>query len=110
MLQIKVKARPLEVPPLAHRQRPAQHGQHGQHARTARTARMDGALCLATILDTSRLSRVVRLAEVWPGPISAAVLAAPGTDLFAERGLVQAALALMRKPQRLRVTLVENTG
>ena len=93
-----VKARPLEAPPLAHRQRPA----HGRM--------LDGAPCLATILDTSRLSRVVRLAEVWPGPISAAVLAAPGTDLFAERGLVQAALALMRKPQRLRVTLVENTG
>ena len=67
--------------------------------------------CLATILDTSRLVRVGRLAEVWPGPISAAVLTAPDTELFAERRLVQAALASMvREPQRLRVTLMENTG
>ena len=50
------------------------------------------------------------MTEVWPGPISAAVLAAPGTELFAEQALVQAALASMREPQRLRVTLVENTG
>ena len=67
--------------------------------------------CLATILDTSRLVRVGRLAEVWPGPISAAVLTAPDTELFAEHRLVQAALASMvREPQRLRVTLMENTG
>ena len=66
--------------------------------------------CLATILDTSRLARVGRLAEVWPGPISAAVITAPDTELFAEQRLVQAALASMREPQRLRVTLVENTG
>lgn len=66
--------------------------------------------CLATILDTSRLPRVERLADAWLGPISAAVLTASGADLFAEQGLVEAALALMREPQRLRVTLVENTG
>ena len=67
--------------------------------------------CLATILDTSRLVRVGRLAEVWPGPISAAVLTAPATELFSEHRLVQAALASMvREPQRLRVTLMENTG
>ena len=67
--------------------------------------------CLATILDTSRLVRVGRLAEVWPGPISAAVLTAPDTELFSEHRLVQAALASMvREPQHLRVTLMENTG
>lgn len=66
--------------------------------------------CLATILDASRLPRISRLADAWPGPISAAVLASTEADLVEEEVHVRTAVAAVHERQRMRMTLVENTG
>ena len=68
---------------------------------------------MATILDVGRLPSALRLAQVWPGPISAAVLAKYGVDLTKQHTDLRAAISspsIDMSATSLRFTLVENTG
>ena len=47
--------------------------------------------CLATILDVGRLPSAMRLTQVWPGPVSAAILAKHGVDLNEQHKELRAA-------------------
>jgi hypothetical protein len=73
----------------------------------------DGSICLATMLDIARISVFVRLANGWPGAISAAVLSTASTVSWSssEQDVAATALdAVHDSRHRVRLTLVENTG
>ena len=75
----------------------------------------DGAICLATMLDSSRLHVLVRLANAWPGAIAAAILAARSSaneSSFSRQqsGVADALEAIRSHEHRVRLVLVENPG
>ena len=66
-----------------------------------------------TILDVTRLPMLARLADAWPAPVSAAILADRGG--FSEWALqpleqVRAMRSALRQPHLMRATLIENVG
>ena len=74
----------------------------------------DGAICLATLLDSSRLQVLVRQANAWPGAIAAAILASPPSanlSLSQQHAGAAAALEAIRNHEhRVRLVLVDNPG
>jgi hypothetical protein len=74
----------------------------------------DGTICLATLLDSSRLQVLVRQANAWPGAIAAAILASPpSANLSLPRqhaGAAAALEAIRNHEHRVRLVLVDNPG
>lgn len=77
-------------------------------------------ICVATILDASRVASLLRLRAAWHGELSAAVLARLGEKLTAQRGFLSASLELessvatghkgLALRGETRVLLLENVG
>ncbi|KAL1520288.1 hypothetical protein AB1Y20_021880 [Prymnesium parvum] len=74
----------------------------------------DGVICLATLLDTSRLHALIRLANAWQGAIAASVLGKPPSSNTSLRRQHRDAAAALRgislRDPRVRVVLVDNPG